>query len=109
MKKLIAVICMLTVLCGCTPEKKEEYEHGDYPYYIMVDGSLYEWTGGESHRESYAATGWIQSYVDPEETPQIDDQSNFGTGYGYSRISKDRIDVYVNGHWRVCKKVEDNK
>lgn len=79
----------------------------NYLYYIKVNGNLYEGTGGESQRKSYVYSGRITSHVDEDKVPSIDDQSNFGADYSYSIISKERIDVYIGGHWWVHKKVKE--
>ena len=43
--------------------------------------------------------GEINSTVDPGVLPEKNDQSNFGTGFGYQIRSADIVDVYINGEW----------
>ena len=108
MKRILIAVFMVFML-GCTTYEKPEnrFVHGDNPYYIRIDGSLYKWTGGESHRDFYIQNGMIRSYVEPDEVPEIDDQSNYGCDVSYSIIDDDRIDVYVHGHWWVHMKVKE--
>lgn len=52
---------------------------------VMVNGTLYLDTGHESKIEARCGVmdGEITSQVDGNKQPSVDDQSNFGTGYGY--------------------------
>lgn len=43
--------------------------------------------------------GQITSTVDKGVFPEENDQSNFGTGFGYQINSADVVDVYIDGEW----------
>lgn len=43
--------------------------------------------------------GEIDSTVDPGVLPEKNNQSNFGTGYGYQIRSANIVDVYIDGEW----------
>lgn len=70
---------------------------------LVVNGELYRSTGRESAVESRCGVmdGQVTSAVDSEETPTEDDQSNFGTGYGYQYGIDDTIEVLIDGKWIV--------
>ena len=70
---------------------------------LVVNGELYRSTGRESAVEGRCGVmdGQVTSAVDSEETPTEDDQSNFGTGYGYQYGSDDTIEVLIDGKWIV--------
>ena len=63
----------------------KETETGDLIPMVMVNGTLYLDTGHESKIEARCGVmdGEITSQVDGSKQPTVDDQSNFGTGYGY--------------------------
>lgn len=75
---------------------------------VMVDGELYLDTGRESSVTARCGVmdGEITSSVEGWEKPTKDDQSNFGTGYGYQRGSKGTIEIYMNDKWWVFAKEE---
>ena len=71
---------------------------------VMVDGTLYLTTGHESNAIERADhfDGEITSQVAGSEKPAVDDQSNFGTGYGYQYGSiEGTIEIYMNGKWWI--------
>ncbi len=70
---------------------------------VMVDGKLYYDTGKESSIDGRCAVmdGEISSSVDGSEIPTEDDQSNFGTGYGYQYGADDTIELLINEKWIV--------
>ena len=70
---------------------------------VVVDGRLYRATGAESSAGGRCGVmdGEISSSVRAGETPTADDQSNFGTGYGYQIASENTIDVFIDGKWMV--------
>lgn len=78
---------------------------GDRIPMVMVDGILYRDTGRESTavERNDGFDGEITSTVNSSEKPTVDDQSNFGTGYGYqySYAEEKAIEVYMNGKWWV--------
>ena len=63
----------------------KEAETRDLIPMVMVNGTLYLDTGHESKIEARCGVmdGEITSQVDGSKQPTVDDQSNFGTGYGY--------------------------
>ena len=63
----------------------KETETWDLIPMVMVNGTLYLDTGHESKIEARCGVmdGEITSQVDGSKQPTVDDQSNFGTGYGY--------------------------
>ena len=71
---------------------------------VMVKGTLYLDTGYE--RDAIERTdhfdGEITSQVDGSERPSVDDQSNFGTGYGYQYgKTEGTIELFMNGKWWI--------
>ena len=71
---------------------------------VMVDGQLYYATGKESTIEARCGMmdGEITSSVDGSETPVENNQSNFGTGYGYQFVSENTIEILMeDGIWYV--------
>lgn len=71
---------------------------------IRVDGTLYLDTGFNSSVEGRCGVmdGEISSQVSGSERPTVDNQSNFGTGYGYQYGTiAGTIDLYMNGNWRI--------
>lgn len=70
---------------------------------VMVDGRLYYDTGEESSVDARCGVmdGEITSSVDGSEIPTKDNQSNFGTGFGYQYGANDTIEISMNGKWIV--------
>lgn len=71
---------------------------------VMVNGELYMDTGHESTVEARCGMmdGEITSTVDRTEEPTKDNESNFGTGYGYQYGSQEGlIEIYMNDKWFV--------
>jgi hypothetical protein len=71
---------------------------------VMVNGELYIDTGHESTVEARCGVmdGEITSEVDGSEKPTKDNQSNFGTGYGYQYGSQEGIiEINMNEKWWV--------
>lgn len=68
---------------------------------LMVKGELYLDTGKESdfNRTCGTMDGEITSTVEPFEKPTKDNQSNFGSGYGYQFVSPNNIDILINEKW----------
>ena len=74
---------------------------------VMVDDQIYYATGMESIIEGRCGVmdGEITSSVDGSEKPMENNQSNFGTGYGYQFASEDTIDIQMeDGKWYVYEK-----
>lgn len=71
---------------------------------VMIDGLLYFDTGyfSDEISEGDAYDGEITSQVDGSRIPEEDDQSNFGTGYGYRYgAAEGTVEVYMNGRWKI--------
>lgn len=82
----------------------KEAEKCDLIPMVMVNGELYLDTGKESTVEDRCGLmdGKITSEVDGSECPTKDNQSNFGTGYGYQYGSHEgTIEIYMNDKWWV--------
>ena len=79
-------------------------EMGDRIPMVMVDGELYLDTGrvNTEIRKCGTFDGEITSMVDRSESPAVDDQSNFGTGYGYQYTPTEGvIELYINEKWCI--------
>ena len=82
----------------------KEAETWDLIPMVMVNGTLYLDTGHESKIEARCGVmdGEITSQVDGSKQPTIDDQSNFGTGYGYQYgATEGTIELFMNGKWWI--------
>lgn len=74
----------------------------EYPALIMVHGILY-YDSAELSAEG--AQGEYDGIIDSKcegDIPTEDNQSNFGTGYGY-KVHQEKIDVLIDGDWHVFK------
>lgn len=91
------------------PEKGTEKEtlYDKIPM-VMINGKLYYDTGKESTIEARCGTmdGEITSAVDGSETPSQENQSNFGTGFGYQFTADDTIEIFMNDKWIVFQSGE---
>ncbi len=82
----------------------KEAETWDLIPMVMVNGTLYLDTGHESKIEASCGVmdGEITSQVDRNKQPSVDDQSNFGTGYGYQYgATEGTIELFMNGKWWI--------
>lgn len=71
---------------------------------VMVDGVLYFDTGEVSDEPRCGMMdGQITSSCSAAELPTQDNQSNFGSDYGY-QFGVETIDVLIDGHWIVFAK-----
>lgn len=78
---------------------------GDYPACVMVDGVVYKDTGyTDSMIKCGNMDGEITSSVDG--IPSENNQSNFGTGYGYQRSIEDYVVVVIDDEWRIFRNIE---
>lgn len=85
---------------------------GDFIPMVMVNGTLYLDTGHESTIEARCGMmdGKITSAVEQNKQPTENDQSNFGTGYGYQYGPvKGTIEIYMNEKWWVFATEEARK
>lgn len=80
---------------------------GDYPALVVVDGVLYQDTGRISTElRCGMMDGEITSTVDT--VPAEDDQSNFGTGYGY-QYGTNGVEVSIDGEWHIFEPYADGE
>lgn len=84
-----------------TLDSSVEIGHDRIPS-VMVDGVLYLDTGRVSDAlRCGVMDGEITSTVDSSEVPTEDNQSNFGTGFGYQYGPEGTIEVYINEKWCI--------
>ncbi len=79
---------------------------------VMVDGVMYLHTGyyNTDIHECGIYDGEITSEVDGSERPNVDNQSNFGKGYGYQiGMTEGTIEIYMNDKWYIFATEEARK
>lgn len=78
---------------------------------VRINGRLYYDTGRESTVSGRCGTmdGEITSTVDGSEIPMEDNQSNFGSGFGYQYGADDTIEVFMNEKWFVFEYREESE
>ena len=84
--------------------KTDSAETWDRIPMVMVNGELYLDTGKESTVMARCGMmdGEITSQVDGSKAPTMDNQSNFGTGYGYQYGPiEGTIEIKMNGKWWI--------
>ena len=87
----------------------EESLLGDLPPMVMINNVLYFDTNNVSNElKCGVLDGEITSEVDSNETPTINNQSNFGTGFGYQIWSDDTVHILINEKWMEFKS-KDNE
>lgn len=105
MKKLLLIFTLALALSGCANGKSQEEENLNYALkpMVMVDDTLYLSTGRESTVDGRCGVmdGEITSSVAVTERPEENDQSNFGTDYGYQYGSFGTIEVLIDDKWIV--------
>lgn len=113
-KYLIFLLLVAVVITGfvvgrpLTGTLRNEALHDRIPM-VMVDGKLYYDTGRESTIEGRCGTmdGEINSTVDASQVPTENNQSNFGSDFGYQYITESTIEVYLNDKWMVFEHRSD--
>lgn len=92
-------------------EQAETDEMWDRIPMVRINGKLYYDTGKESTVSGRCGNmdGEITSTVDGTEIPMEDNQSNFGSGFGYQYGTEDTIEVYMNEKWFVFEYREESK
>ena len=104
---ILAAIMLLTVGCGKTSTSEKEVEEEPYPKAVKVSGILYKDTGYINAMVTCGtADGEIKTTVSEKEMPIMDDESNFGTGYGYQVWEEGYINVQIDNKWILFKDVE---
>lgn len=115
MRKYIALVLALVCafgLAGCSNTPATGEEKWDLIPMVMIDGVLYLDTGHNNTdiRKCGTPDGEITSEVDGSERPTVDNQSNFGTGYGYQYgATEGTIEIYMNEKWRIFATEEVRK
>ena len=92
------------------PDTTEQKPVADAPMMVMVDNTLYKSADEASTVEGRCGNmdGEITSQTaNGTDAPTENDQSNFGTGYGYQRID-DHIEVLIDNQWIVFKPITDS-
>lgn len=103
---LMAVMAVLFTACSKSDTKIKETDK-TYPPMVKVDGTIYGDTGYENAMVTCGtADGEIKTSVDGKSMPEKDDESNFGTGYGYQVWEKGYINVEIEGRWILFRDVE---
>ncbi|MBD5451905.1 MAG: DUF5301 domain-containing protein [Lachnospiraceae bacterium] len=76
---------------------------------VKINDKLYYDTGRESTAEGRCGNmdGQITSTVDGSEIPTENNQSNFGSGFGYQYGMDDTIEIYMNDKWCVFEYREE--
>lgn len=119
MKKTIALllaVMMALAMAACgspanhgTADEPKSPAKVDGPRMVQVGGELYIDTGERiTLLRCGVMDGEITETVGPNEVPEEDGCSNFGTGYQYQIAGCYSIDVVINGDWcRFQRKVPD--
>lgn len=82
-------------------------ETDDTPRMLRVNGEIYYDTGRISDAlRCGLMDGVIDSSVSEGETPTENNQSNFGTGYGYQRWMKGQVHVNIDDTWHIFQTSE---
>ena len=82
----------------------------DAPMMVMVDNMLYQSAGEVSTVEGRCGNmdGEITSQTGSDtDAPTENDQSNFGTGYGY-QFGDGTVEVLIDGQWIVFRPITDS-
>lgn len=111
------MIGLMVVMAGCginqedREEKAETTAQRDRIPMVLVGGQIYYDTGEESKepRRCGLMDGTITSAVSQEEIPTEEDQSNFGTGYGYQFGPEGTLELLIDEQWMVFESREEAK
>ncbi|TWH55848.1 hypothetical protein DesLBE_0021 [Desulfitobacterium sp. LBE] len=79
----------------------ERTKSADLAPMVMIKGKLYQDTGKESDIKARCGVmdGEVTSTVGPFEKPTQDNQSNFGSEYGYQFVDERSVDIFMNEKW----------
>lgn len=93
------------------PKQEEADAMYDRIPMVRVNDKLYYDTGRESTISGRCGNmdGEITSTVDGTEIPTEDNQSNFGSGFGYQYGADDTIEIYMNEKWFVFEYREESE
>ena len=92
------------------PDNTEQKPVADAPMMVMVDNALYQSAGEVSTVDGRCGNmdGEITSQTaNGTDAPTENDQSNFGTGYGYQKIDG-HIEVLIDSQWIVFNPITDS-
>lgn len=92
------------------PDTTEQQPVVDAPMMVMVDNMLYQSAGEVNTVDGRCGTmdGEITSQTaNATDAPTENDQSNFGTGYGYQRTDG-HIEVLIDDQWIVFNPITDS-
>ena len=91
--------------------QQRESKEPDIPDAVMVNGRIYYSTGQESTITGRCGNmdGYITSTVQKGTLPTKNDESNFGTEFGYQKTKTDEIEVLIDGYFIVFKDGGTNK
>lgn len=115
---IISLLCLAVItLCACGKQgnpimlQAEANTMWDRIPMVRVNGKLYYDTGKEStvNDHSESMDGQITSEVDGSKIPTENNQSNFGTGFGYQYGEDDTIEVYMNDKWFIFEYREEKE
>lgn len=108
MEKCIAILFLALTACGGVTEKEIELEQVTPT--VMVNDEYYYSTEKESeiYGRCGVMDGEITSTVEKTELPSQNNQSNFGTGYGY-QYANNGIEVNIDGKWIVFEKQNEEE
>ena len=99
----LALACLICLFgCGKETDQADVVVGGDLIPQVMVDGVIYVDMNTESTATERADgfDGEITSAVVQSQQPTENDQSNFGTGYGYRFGEREgTLELYMNGKW----------
>ena len=99
----LALACLICLFgCGKETDQADVVVGGDLIPQVMVDGVIYVDMNTESTAPDRADgfDGEITSAVVQSQQPTENDQSNFGTGYGYRFGEREgTLELYMNGKW----------
>lgn len=103
---LMAAIMVVFTACSKSDTKTSEVDK-TYPPMVKVDGTTYTDTGYENAMVTCGtADGEIKTTVDGKSMPENNDESNFGTGYGYQVWENGYINVEIEGRWILFRDIE---
>lgn len=103
------MLCLVLALSmvGCGTEKirnADNEENRDLIPMVMIDGKLYLHTGANNTelRKCDTFDGEITSSVSGSERPTENNQSNFGTGFGYQYGKIDgTVEILMDDKWCI--------
>lgn len=120
MKKSILIImaAMMIFMVACNKEATNTNTNtnkntttneveSNYSPMVKVDGTTYVDTGYENVMVTCGtADGEIKTTVDGKNKPENDDESNFGTGYGYQVWEDGYINVEIDNRWILFRDID---